>query len=116
MHLVDDLKLAVLSLKQINYLKTFRDTYGLTTSQLAEKLDLSKPTVTEMVKKFMKIDCLYKQSCPEDGRVYYLKLTPKGEKIANLDVLTYTHLADKIVDRLEDEDILTLIDILKKLD
>lgn len=116
LNLVDDLELSEMSLKQINYLKTMNKTCGTTTSQLAEELELSKPTVTEMVKKFIKMDCVYKQSCQADGRVHYLKLTERGQKIADLDSLTNDILATKLLNSLNEDDISTLIDILMKID
>jgi len=116
LNLVDHLELSEMSLKQINYLKKMNHAYGKTTSQLAEELDLSKPTVTEMVKKFIKMDCVYKQSCPADGRVHYLKLTEKGQKIADLDLLTNDVLAMKLLKLLNEEDINTLIGILMKIE
>lgn len=116
LNLVNDLDLSEMSLKQINYLKTLNQSCGMTTSQLAETLELSKPTVTEMVKKFIKTDVVYKQSCPADGRVYYLKLTDKGQRIADVDKLTNNFLASSLVDSLETEDIETLIKILMKIE
>lgn len=116
LNLVDNLELSEMSLKQINYLKKINHAYGKTTSQLADELDLSKPTVTEMVKKFIKMDCVYKQSCPQDGRVHYLKLTQKGQRIADLDILTHEVLVDNLLRRLANEDIETLIEILKKIE
>lgn len=116
LNLVEDLELSEMSLKQINYLKKINNTCGTTTSQLAETLDLSKPTVTEMVKKFIKMDCVYKQSCPADGRVHYLKLTAKGQKIADIDLLTNDILASKLLNRLSECDINTLIEILEKIE
>jgi DNA-binding MarR family transcriptional regulator len=116
LNLVDDLDISEMSLKQINYLKQLNKTCGTTTSQLAEALDLSKPTVTEMVKKFIKLEFVYKQSCPADGRVYYLKLTEKGKKIADLDILTHEVLASKLLNRLSEDDINGLIEILMKID
>lgn len=116
LNLVDDYGLSEMSLKQINYLKTLNKSCGMTTSQLAETLDLSKPTVTEMVKKFIKMDCVYKQSCPADGRVYYLKLTEKGQRIADVDKLTNNFLATKIVNNLSVEDVELLITILTKIE
>jgi DNA-binding MarR family transcriptional regulator len=115
MNLIDDLDISDMTLKQINYLKAMNSSCGVTTSQLADELDLSKPTVTEMVKKFKKMDCVYKQSCPADGRVYYLKLTEKGEKIANVESMSMEFLAGKLIGTLSEEDIETLVSILNKI-
>jgi DNA-binding MarR family transcriptional regulator len=116
LNLVNDLDLSEMSLKQINYLKTLNNTCGMTTSQLAETLDLSKPTVTEMVKKFIKLDLVFKQSCPADGRVYYLRLSDRGQKIADVDSLTNNFLATNLVNQLSEEDIEVLINILMKIE
>lgn len=116
MNVLNDLKLSELSLKQMEYLKSLNKTCGVTTSQLAEALDLSKPTVTEMVKKFIKMDLVYKQSCPADGRVYYVKLTSRGQHIVDLGMMTNEYLAGRLLMSLEEEDINTLIDILMKIE
>ena len=115
-NLLTDLNISELSIKQMEYLKSLNKTCGVTTSQLAEHLDLSKPTVTEMVKKFIKMDMVYKQSCPADGRVYYLKLTEKGQHIVDLGMMTNGYLAGKLINSLNEEDINTLITILMKIE
>lgn len=116
MNLLSDLNLSEISLKQMEYLKSLNKTCGVTTSQLAEVLDLSKPSVTEMVKKFIKMDLVYKQSCPADGRVYYLKLTKKGQYIVDLGIMTNGYLATRLIESLNEEDIEILIDILMKIE
>ncbi len=113
---VDDLGISELSLRQLDYLKKFNGNDGVTTSHLAEILDLSKPTVTEMVKKFVKMDLVYKQSCATDGRVYYVKLTEKGQNIVNLEMMTWTYMAKKLRSQLDDKDLETLVQILEKIE
>jgi DNA-binding MarR family transcriptional regulator len=115
MNLVEDIGIADLSLKQISYLKQIGSTCGMTTSQLAETLNISKPTVTEMVKKFIKWEFVYKQSCQSDGRVHYLKLTEKGQKIVDIDLLTNNYLANRLINKLSREDVECLISILEKM-
>jgi DNA-binding MarR family transcriptional regulator len=116
MTVLNDFNLAELSLKQMDYLKSLNKSCGVTTSQLAETLDLSKPTVTEMVKKFTKMDLVYKQSCPADGRVYYLKLTDKGQHVVDMGTMTNDYLAEKLISSLDEDDINTLIEILMKIE
>ncbi|MBI9012382.1 MAG: MarR family transcriptional regulator [Clostridiales bacterium] len=115
-NLLNDLKISELSLKQMEYLKSLNKSNGVTTSHLAEILDLSKPTVTEMVKKFIRMEMVYKQSCPSDGRVYYIKLTEKGQQIVDLSLMTNDYLAGKLIESLSEEDIETLISILMKIE
>jgi len=116
LNILNDLNISELSLKQMEYLQSLNKSNGVTTSHLAEVLDLSKPTVTEMVKKFIKMEMVYKQSCPSDGRVYYLKLTEKGQQIVDLSLMTNDYLAGKLIESLSREDIETLISILMKIE
>lgn len=113
---VDDLDISELSLRQLDYLKKFNCSEGMTTTHLAEVLDISKPTATEMVKRFVKMDLVYKQSCPADGRVYYVKLTERGQTIVNLEKTTWTYMAKKLSSQLSEEDLDTLIKILEKIE
>lgn len=113
---VDDLDISELSLRQLDYLKKFNCSDGMTTTHLAEVLDISKPTATEMVKRFVKMNLVYKQSCPADGRVYYVKLTERGQTIVNLEKTTWTYMAKKLSSQLNEEDLDTLIKILEKIE
>ncbi len=88
----------------------------MTTSHLADVLDLSKPTVTEMVKKFVKMGLVYKQSCAMDGRVYYVKLTDNGQDIVNMEKRIWKYMAKKMHDQLSNDDIDALIKILEKIE
>ncbi|MDD3632152.1 MAG: MarR family transcriptional regulator [Atribacterota bacterium] len=108
-------KIPELTLKQIEYLKKFDKRENTTISQLAEELGLSKPTVTEMVKKFIRLDCVQKEQCSQDARVYYLFLTEKGKIIARLEQITDDNFAKKVESRLSKEDINLLIEILLKI-
>lgn len=116
MQVMDAYQLSELSLKQIGYLKKFAMAGGITTSQLADLLDLSKPSVTAMVKKFIRMGYVYKEDCRMDGRVHFLKLTDKGQRVTNLDQLTIDTMVVKLQDQLENRDLEALIDILGKLE
>lgn len=112
---IDELDMSGLTIKQIEYLKQIDKHEHVTSSELARIFDLSKPSVTEMVKKFINIDCVYKKQCPVDGRVHYLELTERGKRIANADELTITKLVDKIIDSLNEDEIDGLIELIGKI-
>ena len=113
--LVEELNMSELTLRQIEYIKKFDQYEYVTTSELARDLDLSKTSVTEMIKKFVKLECIYKQKCNEDGRVYYLHLTDKGKSIARFDEIAIKRLVDRIIDSLDEEEINDLINLLSKV-
>lgn len=113
--LVDELNMSELTLRQIEYIKKFDEYDYVTTSILARDLDLSKPSVTEMIKKFVNLECIYKQKCNEDGRVYYLHLTEKGKCIARFDEIAIKRVVDRIIESLQVEEINELIKLLSKV-
>lgn len=113
--LIHDLDADQLTVKQIEYLKLIDEFEATTISNLAETLDLKKPTVTETVHKLQRLNCVMKHQCSLDGRIYYITLTDKGEKLARLDQMSYRYLVEKIVQRLETDEIETLTLLLEKL-
>jgi len=104
-----------LTLKQIEYLKKFDKRENVTISQLAVELGLSKPTVTEMVKKFIRLDCVQKEQCRHDARVFYLFLTEKGKMIARLEQIANDHFVKRVESCLSKEEIDLLIEIILKV-
>jgi len=112
---MDKHNISQLTLKQIEYLKKFDEREYVTISQLAEELGLSKPTITEMVKKFIQLDCVQKEQCNHDARVYYLFLTEKGKRIARLEQIANDHFIQRVESCLSEEDISLLIEILLKV-
>ena len=103
------------TIKQIEYLKKFDGRQYITISQLAEELSLSKPSITEMVKKFIQLDCLKKERCSHDARVYYLFLTDKGKRIARLEQIANEQFIRRMGKSLNEEEINLLIEILFKI-
>ena len=113
--LIDELNMSELTLRQIEYIKKIGKYESITISGLAEILNLSKPSITEMVKKFIKLDCVYKRQCAEDGRVQYIYLTERGECIARFEDLEIKRLVAKMLESLDHGEIDVLISILIKI-
>ena len=114
-YVTDKYNISELTLKQIEYLKKFDEYEYVTISQLAENLKLSKPSITEMVKKFIKLDCVEKEQCSHDARVYYLFLTEKGKGIARLEQIADEDFIRRVENCLNEEDISLLMELLSKV-
>ena len=114
-NVINEHNISGLTLKQIEYLKKFDKQGNVTISQLAVELGLSKPTVTEMVKKFVRLDCIQKEQCSHDARVYYLFLTKKGKMIARLEKITNDNFVKRVESCLTKEEINLLIELLLKV-
>ena len=104
-----------MTLKQIEYLKKFDGQEYVTISQLAEYLNLSKPSITEMVKRFIQLDYVRKERCSHDARVYYIFLTEKGKRIARLEQIVNKDFVRRVENSLTKDDIKSLIEILLKV-
>ena len=107
--------LSDLTVKQIGYLRII-DEYGeVTFSRLANVTSNSKPTITEMVNKFVKMECVYRERSPEDARIFYIRLTEKGRAIARYEQNSLLRMIERMTDSLDDREIDTLIRILRKV-
>ncbi|MFA4876308.1 MAG: MarR family winged helix-turn-helix transcriptional regulator [Methanoregula sp.] len=107
--------LADLTVKQIRYLKTIDENREVTFSRLAEITRTSKPTITETVNKFVRLDCVYRQPCPDDGRIQYIRLTEKGQMIARAEEQAMQRVIVRMLESLDEQEIETLIGILSKI-
>ena len=65
-------------------------------STLAERLNMTKPAVTAIIRKLQKMDLVVKTRSEEDNRMYYISLTSKGEKILRGDREIYHWVTDSM--------------------
>ena len=115
MELSCEIPIAELKIKQIHYLEIIGKSTGLTFSLFAEKLRITKPSVTNIINQLIKLECVRKDRCSIDGRKFYIELTPKGEKIAQFNDLKQKRLAEKILLALSDREIELFIELLHKI-
>jgi len=107
--------LADMTVKQIAYLKAIDEHHDVTFSRLAEITRNSKPTVTEMINRFVRMECAYRQKSPDDGRIVYVRLTEKGRMMANAEQNALNRMIEKMVRALDEKEVDLLIEILKKV-
>ncbi|MDD3247311.1 MAG: MarR family winged helix-turn-helix transcriptional regulator [Methanosarcina sp.] len=107
--------LSDITVKQIGYLRVIDEHGEVTFSRLAKITRNSKPTITEMVNKFLKMDCVYKEKSSDDGRIFYIRLTEKGRRIARAEENALLKVIEKMADSLDEKEIDTLINLLEKV-
>ncbi len=115
LQLSDKLGMSRLQLNQLHYLKIIDRTVDMTFGRFADILNVTKPSVTEIVNKLIKLDCVEKMRCPRDKRIFYIKLTEKGRNIAQLQYLAEQRVVDIILSNFNDQEIDTFIQLIKKL-
>lgn len=104
-----------ITVKQIRYLKTIDEQGDITFTRLAEITRNSKPTITEMINKFVSMDCVYREKSSDDGRILYIRLTDKGRMIAKAEKSALFRLIERVMDSLDDHEVKILIEILGKV-
>ncbi|MBB2183419.1 MarR family transcriptional regulator [Lachnospiraceae bacterium MD1] len=67
-------------------------------SQIAEKLSITKPAVSVIIRKLISMDLVSKSQSIEDKRIYYVELTDKGRRILQGDNAIYKWVVDNIAD------------------
>jgi DNA-binding MarR family transcriptional regulator len=107
--------LSDMTVKQIAYLKVIDEQGEVTFSRLAEITRNSKPTITEMVNRFVRMKCAYRKPCPDDGRILYIRLTDKGEKIAKAEHEALRRVIERMMETLDEHEMDLLIGIMQKV-
>ena len=107
--------LSDMTVKQIAYLKVIDEQGDVTFSRLAEITKNSKPTITEMVNRFVRMECVYREPCRDDGRILYIRLTDKGKKIAQAEQDALHRVIERMIDSLDEEELDLLIGVLAKV-
>ncbi|MFA4861396.1 MarR family winged helix-turn-helix transcriptional regulator [Methanoregula sp.] len=107
--------LSDMTVKQIAYLRLINDEGDITFSRLAEITKNSKPTITEMINKCVRMECAYREQCPDDGRILYIRLTEKGRSIAQAEQASLRRMIERLMDSLDEHEQELLVEILKKV-
>jgi DNA-binding MarR family transcriptional regulator len=104
-----------ITVRQVRYLKTIDEHGDVTFSRLAEITRTSKPTVTEMISKFERMDCVCREPCSHDGRIQYIRLTGRGRMIARAEQETLRRVVLRMMESLDEAEVDLLIGILGKV-
>ncbi|HWQ48435.1 MAG TPA: MarR family winged helix-turn-helix transcriptional regulator [Methanosarcina sp.] len=107
--------LSDITIKQIGYLKAIDECGEVTFSRLAKITSNSKPTVTEMINKFVKMECVCREKSQDDGRIFYIRLTEKGQMIARSERNALFQVIERIANSLNEKELDMLIEILGKI-
>jgi DNA-binding MarR family transcriptional regulator len=107
--------LSDMTVKQIAYLKVIDQHGEITFSRLAEITRNSKPTITEMINRFVRMECVFRERCPDDGRILYIRLTEKGQKIAKAEQAAMQRVIERMVNSLDEHELDHLVEILQKV-
>ena len=97
------------------YINAINSLHNPTFVELAEKLNLSKPSITVMINKLIEQDYVKKRRSDNDGRAFNIALTEKGKTLVLASERAQLKVVDHISDRLSNEEIEALTTLLTKI-
>jgi len=100
---------------QLKYLRLVGQLEKTTISELSDKLSLSKPTVTQSIKRLQKCGYVSKVKCQVDARIYYINLTEMGERIVNAETMCILQLVNRVESQLTVDEQKELIRLLNHI-
>ena len=106
---------ADITMPQMLYLETIARKVQPTFGDIAAELDVTRPSVSAIIKKLILSGYVNKQKSSDDGRVYYLHLTEKGEEFNKLHTEVHQILARRITENLDAGEIEALAELLTKI-
>ena len=91
------------------------DEQGRTVSEIADAMNITRPTATVAINKLEKRGYLEKQPDEEDGRTVRITLTRSGKRIDHFHRLYHYNMVTKISESLTDEEKASLFQGIQKL-
>jgi len=104
-----------ITMNQMHYLEIAANLDDPTSACIAEKLGVTRPSVSTIIKKLIDAEYLTKTRSENDGRIYYLHLTPKGLRFNELHNEVHSILARRIIENLSQDEIESLAGLLEKI-
>ena len=77
---------------------------GMTVSEIAQQLKVTKPSVTVAVNKLVQKGYCEKQRLPGDGRAVQVMLTPEGKKVEAIHRRCHRRIIAEICEDLSEEE------------
>ncbi len=104
-----------LTVKQVACLRLIDREGDVTFSRLAEIARTSRPTVTEMVNRCARMECVYRERSSDDRRVQFIRLTEKGQQIARAERTALAQVVERMVRSLDHQELDLLVELLEKV-
>lgn len=100
---------------QCRYLKILDANEPLTSGQFAQLICVSKPTVSQLINRFIEDGYVVKEGCPHDKRSCYIRMTDKGREAARVDKNARIEVIRILAPNLTEQEKIQLIELLYKL-
>jgi len=103
--LFSERELSQLTIRQIYYLKCISQLKTPALSELARCFKITKPSVTAIIQHLEEMGYVEKHQSPDDLRVFKVRLTARGERLARVDEEAMLELCSQITSVLTTEEL-----------
>lgn len=104
-----------LSVQQFQYLQALGSLPEPTVGSLARYFKVTSPTATSLVSRLIQAGYLKRVSHPYDRRSSYLKLTPRGRRILNVQIEAFRALARDITELLSPRELSEYVKLTRRV-
>jgi len=101
---------------RFKYLKEIHIREETTLTELADHFELSKPTVNEVINRFIENGFVEKRKSKNDKRVSYIYLTEMGRTLATTNTLESNRAVSKMFDVLSNKELKQLVKLFDKFE
>ncbi|MCP4753033.1 MAG: MarR family transcriptional regulator, partial [Proteobacteria bacterium] len=112
---LEESELSDLTRKQVYYLDVIAQLQNPTPTELAQALQLSKPSITAIMDKMIQSGYILRVQSDEDKRSAHVHLTEKGKKVAELHDHVHTTIAGYLTKPLDRSEIERLTELFNKI-
>ncbi|MEN9354431.1 MAG: hypothetical protein RL318_1756 [Fibrobacterota bacterium] len=109
-----DERFSELSLRQIFHLTTILENDGITLSELARILNITRPSVTGIVTTLVSKGFVERVQDAEDRRIFHLKGTAKAREFDRVHQEIHRRMAERFAQNLNDKEVTHLARLLSK--
>lgn len=93
---------------QFKYLKAIKNFEKTTLTELADKFNISKPSMNEVIVKFEKSGLIHREKSNQDKRITVITLTDIGNTLATTNLLESKRAVQKMTETLTKEETIVL--------
>ena len=101
--------------KQMHYLEVISNLNNPNLSELATKLNLSKPSITAIIEKFEEKGFIRKVKSDEDRRVSHIHMAEEGKEIEKVHRKIHMRISNMFTSKLTKNELKSLINLLSKI-
>jgi DNA-binding MarR family transcriptional regulator len=112
--MIKESELKSLTSRQLYCIELIKEMKNPTSSELAEKMNIARASISVMIERLEKNDFIYKVTSDNDRRIAHVHLTKKGEKAAVLHTDVHKRISSMLTADMTESEKQILIVLLNK--